>query len=221
LRALVATAEVELGRVLCSLLAASGWDAICVAAQPDPADAADAGICVVDGAWALRMGKAASQGPILALCTPLELLSLLQARSKIDAYALTSMEADRIAQMALSLLQGAAGNLGACRLVGSIVIDPADGSAYAQGRPVALTRREFALLQLLAEQPGIAVKREVIEDRLYRWGQELGSNAVDVHIHALRRKFWPGLIETLRGVGFRLNLDAQPASATRNVPATA
>jgi len=69
---------------------------------------------------------------------------------------------------------------------------------------VALSAREFALVETLAERPGAYFSRAQLEDRLYGWGEEVGSNAVEVHIHALRRKLDPSVIRTVRGLGYSL-----------------
>jgi two-component system, OmpR family, response regulator QseB len=72
------------------------------------------------------------------------------------------------------------------------------------GVEVPLSPREFALLQLLMERPGAILSRAQIEERLYGWGEEVESNAVEVHIHGLRRKLGAQFILTVRGVGYRL-----------------
>ena len=64
--------------------------------------------------------------------------------------------------------------------------------------------REFALLQLLLERPGTILSRAQLEQRLYGWGEEVESNAVEVHIHGLRRKLGAQFILTVRGVGYRV-----------------
>ena len=72
------------------------------------------------------------------------------------------------------------------------------------GADVALSPREFALLQLLLERPGTILSRAQLEERLYGWGEEVESNAVEVHIHGLRRKLGAQFILTVRGVGYRV-----------------
>jgi DNA-binding response OmpR family regulator len=72
------------------------------------------------------------------------------------------------------------------------------------GEPVALTSKEFLLLDSLTRWPTRIVTREHLEQALYGWGEEIGSNAVEVHVHHLRRKLSPKLIVTVRGVGYRL-----------------
>ena len=72
------------------------------------------------------------------------------------------------------------------------------------GESVALTGKEYLLLEALVRQPTRIVSREALERALYGWGEEIGSNAVEVHVHHLRRKLSPKLIVTLRGVGYQL-----------------
>jgi two-component system OmpR family response regulator/two-component system response regulator QseB len=73
------------------------------------------------------------------------------------------------------------------------------------GEDVTLAMREFDLLHALMLNPGRVMSREQIEQHLYSWGTEVESNAIEVHIHHLRRKLGAGVIETVRGVGYALN----------------
>ena len=72
------------------------------------------------------------------------------------------------------------------------------------GAPVALSSREFAVLEALLARPGAILSRSQLEDRLYGWGEEIESNAVPVYIHQLRRKLGADAIRTVRGVGYYL-----------------
>ena len=74
--------------------------------------------------------------------------------------------------------------------------------AVYKGLQVAFTRREFALLSALIEQPGRVWTRQQLVERLYGWGEEIASNALEVHIHSLRRKLSPEFIGNARGVGY-------------------
>jgi DNA-binding response OmpR family regulator len=85
---------------------------------------------------------------------------------------------------------------------GAITLDPAARRVSRNGTPVELSAREFALLQTLLENVGRVLSRARIEQSLYAWGEEIESNAVEVHIHHLRRKLGPSLIRTIRGVGY-------------------
>jgi two-component system response regulator QseB len=75
-----------------------------------------------------------------------------------------------------------------------------------RGAPVELSAREFAVLEALMQEPGAVVSRDKLEDAVYGWGAEVGSNTVEVHLHHLRRKLEPRLIRNVRGVGYRVAL---------------
>jgi DNA-binding response OmpR family regulator len=87
---------------------------------------------------------------------------------------------------------------------GPLRLDPAKRRAFLDGQEVALSAREFAVLEALLERPGAVLSRAQLEERLYGWQGEIESNAVEVHIHALRRKLGADLIRTLRGVGYTI-----------------
>lgn len=87
---------------------------------------------------------------------------------------------------------------------GPLRLDPAALAATWHGRELDLTRREFSLLRLLMEQRGRPLARDAIQQHLYGWNEDVASNAVDVHVHALRRKLEPGAIRTVRGIGYAL-----------------
>jgi len=85
-----------------------------------------------------------------------------------------------------------------------VTLDPASHRVTKEGREVTLSPKEFALLHLLMERPGNILSRPQIEERLYGWGEEVESNAVEVHIHSLRRKLGSDFIVNVRGVGYRV-----------------
>jgi len=85
---------------------------------------------------------------------------------------------------------------------GGVTLDPATHRVTRDGVPVALSAREFAVLEALMQRPGALLSRAQIEDRLYGWGEEIESNAVSVYVHQLRRKLGPDLIQNVRGVGY-------------------
>lgn len=87
---------------------------------------------------------------------------------------------------------------------GEITLDLASHEATYRGRAAVLTQREFALLQALLEHPGAILSRAQLEQRIYGWGEEVDSNAVEVLIHYIRRKFESGIIRNVRGVGWRV-----------------
>jgi two-component system response regulator QseB len=83
-------------------------------------------------------------------------------------------------------------------------LDPASHEVTRDGAAVALSPREFTLLQLLLERPGTILSRAQLEERLYGWGEDVESNAVEVHIHGLRKKLGADFILNVRGVGYRV-----------------
>jgi DNA-binding response OmpR family regulator len=85
---------------------------------------------------------------------------------------------------------------------GPLRLDPAALTVTYEGQPVALQRREFMLLQKLLQSAGQVLSRAQLEDSLYGWDSGVESNSVDVHIHKLRRKLYPEVIRTVRGVGY-------------------
>lgn len=85
-----------------------------------------------------------------------------------------------------------------------IELDVAMREVRKAGKPIPLSRREFAVLHVLIERPGQIHSRARLEERLYGWDEEVGSNAVEVHVHNLRSKLGRELIETVRGEGYRV-----------------
>jgi two-component system response regulator QseB len=96
-------------------------------------------------------------------------------------------------------LRGAATNLVEH---GGLRLDRASLTVVHDGRPVPLQRREFMLLEKLLASPGQVLTRQQLEESLYGWEGSVESNALDVHIHNLRKKLYPEVIRTVRGVGY-------------------
>jgi len=95
---------------------------------------------------------------------------------------------------------------------GPLRLDPASFSVTCEGRAVELQRREFMLLQKLLESAGQVLSRAQLEESVYGWDGGVESNSLDVHIHRLRRKLYPDVIRTVRGVGYVID-PAPPARA--------
>lgn len=121
-----------------------------------------------------------------------------------DDYLTKPFDLEELAARLRALHRRALGRADAVLRYGELALDPARQSVTLSGEPVELSRREFALLQLLAEEPGRVVPAERILDRLYGWSEGVESNAIAVHVHNLRRKLGAKLIETVRGVGYRV-----------------
>lgn len=92
---------------------------------------------------------------------------------------------------------------------GVVLLDPATKEARVHGdSPIQLSNREFSLLQALLVRPGVILSRSELEDRIYGWGEEVESNAVEYLIHALRRKLGSEVIKNVRGVGWMVSKGA-------------
>lgn len=88
---------------------------------------------------------------------------------------------------------------------GTISLDPASHTVHVNEESINISRREFALLQKLLENAGRVLSREHLTSTLYGWGDDVDSNALEVHIHNLRKKFGTKLIRTIRGVGYMVD----------------
>ena len=125
-----------------------------------------------------------------------------------DDYVVKPVDLDELAARLRALVRRAHGQVQERLLAQDVVLDPAARSVTQAGVAVTLPTREFDLLQVLMLGAGRVLSREQIEQQLYSWGQEVESNAVEVHVHHLRRKLGAGLIQTVRGVGYMLVRDA-------------
>jgi two-component system response regulator QseB len=121
-----------------------------------------------------------------------------------DDYLIKPFDLDELAARIRALLRRKSGRSSGSLTHLDVELDPASHRVIQAGVEVALSPREFALLELLLERPGTILSRAQIEERLYGWGEEVESNAVEVHIHGLRRKLGAQFILTVRGVGYRV-----------------
>ena len=121
-----------------------------------------------------------------------------------DDYLVKPFDLDELAARVRAVLRRRAGRAQSVLTVGALEIDAGARRVRWKGREVALSAREYALLEALADRPGAYLSRAQLEERLYGWEEEIGSNAIEVHIHALRRKLDPALIRNVRGLGYTL-----------------
>ena len=125
-----------------------------------------------------------------------------------DDYLVKPFDLDELSARVRAVMRRRAGRSDAVVKVGELEIDTATKRVKLGGREVMLSAREYALLEALANRPGAYLTRAQLEERLYGWDEEIASNAVEVHIHALRRKLDPNLIRNVRGMGYTLSGDA-------------
>ena len=90
-----------------------------------------------------------------------------------------------------------------------IVLDPASHIVQFEGEKSIISRREFSLLQKLLENPGRVISRDQLNQALYGWGENIDSNALEVHIHNLRKRFGVKLIRTIRGIGYMVEKEVE------------
>jgi two-component system OmpR family response regulator/two-component system response regulator QseB len=119
-----------------------------------------------------------------------------------DDYVVKPFQFDELAARLRALVRRAHGEAAPVLAAAGVTLDPGTRSVAWQGRPVDLPAREFDVLHELMLNAGRVLSREHLQGRVYRWGEEVESNAIDVHIHHLRRKLAPALIRTIRGVGY-------------------
>ena len=121
-----------------------------------------------------------------------------------DDYLLKPFDLRELAARLHTLLRRVAGRSVNLIEHGSLTYDPSSRVTLLGGQPVDLSRREQALLQALLHNRGRVLSSEQLKDSIYGFGDELESNALNVHIHHLRRKLGNGIVETVRGLGYRL-----------------
>jgi two-component system OmpR family response regulator/two-component system response regulator QseB len=128
-----------------------------------------------------------------------------------DDYVVKPVDLHELGARLRSLVRRAHGQTQDSLRCGSVLLAPAARQVSLNGEAVALSTREFDLLHTLMRNAGRVLSREQLEEQLYSWGHEVESNAIEVHIHHLRRKLQPDLIQTVRGVGYTVLRDAEPA----------
>lgn len=119
-----------------------------------------------------------------------------------DAYLVKPFDLDSLCAHIRAVQRRSSARVESTINYGDIVIDPASHMVTQAGELVNLSRREFALLQMLLENSGRVLSREHLTQSLYGWGDDVDSNALEVHIHNLRKKFGSKVIRTIRGVGY-------------------
>ena len=121
-----------------------------------------------------------------------------------DDYLVKPVDLDELAARIRALIRRSAGRAAPLLTHGDLSLDPAARSVTLAGASVDLSSREFSLLQMLLENAGRGLSRSQLEQSVYGWRDEPDSNALEVHIHHLRRKLGSKMIRTLRGVGYTI-----------------
>lgn len=121
-----------------------------------------------------------------------------------DDYMVKPIDLDELAARLRAIERRVVGRADPAIVIGDLAIDLATRSVVKAGQPLDLTARELAVLLALAKRPGVTLSRDQLIEALYGWEGSIESNAIDVHIHHLRRKLGADVIETQRGLGWRL-----------------
>jgi two-component system response regulator QseB len=177
----------------------------------------DLGLPHVDGIEVIRQARrAGADVPILVLSARERSRDrTLGLDAGADDYLGKPFDVQELLARVRAQLRRSVGRATPLLRVGALELDPVQLAVTWRGRSVDLPRREFALLRLLMEQRGRPITRESAQQRLYGWDEDVASNALDVHVHALRRKLDPALIRTLRGIGYALDEQVAQGAATQ------
>jgi DNA-binding response OmpR family regulator len=164
----------------------------------------DLGLPRVDGREVLRRLRArGDRTPVLVLTSRDALGDRIAGLDDgADDYVVKPVALGELVARLRALARRSGGEAAPRLAVGELQIDPARHQVTFRGHPVELGPREFAVLEELARAAGRVLSRETLEQRLYEWDRALASNAIEVHVHHLRRKLAPGIIRTVRGVGY-------------------
>lgn len=126
-----------------------------------------------------------------------------------DDYLVKPFDLGELSARLRALIRRAGGSPAAVLSVGVLSLDPAGRTVTFRDEPKQLSAREFDLLQVFMLNAGRVLTRDQLVSSLYAWGEEIESNAIDVHLHHLRKKLAPEIVQTLRGVGYILPKDIQ------------
>jgi two-component system OmpR family response regulator/two-component system response regulator QseB len=181
-----------------------------VKAEPYAALVLDLGLPKLSGMELLRRLRAAGNAVPVLILTARDAIDdrVKGLDSGADDYVVKPFDLDELAARLRALTRRHQGEAAPTLRVGELQLDPSGHRVQFRAQAIDVSAREFALLQELMLNAGRVLSREQLEQRLYAWGEEVESNAIEVHIHHLRRKLAPELIRTIRGVGYLMPKDA-------------
>jgi two-component system response regulator QseB len=164
----------------------------------------DLGLPHRDGIDVLReLRKRGDKTPVIILTARDEIQHRIAGLDAgADDYVVKPFDLDEVMARMRSVLRRATGRGDSTIQHGDLRLDLAARTIERNGAPVSLSAHEYAVLESLLQRPGAVLSRSQLEDRLYGWDEQIGSNAVEVYIHGLRRKLGSDVIRTLRGVGY-------------------
>ncbi|AMO98993.1 response regulator [Collimonas arenae] len=179
--------------------------------QPYAAAVLDLGLPLKDGIDVLTaIRRAGVSVPVLVLTARDAVPDRIKGLDiGADDYVIKPVDLHELAARLRALVRRAHGQPQECLAAQDVILDPAAHSVLQKGENVILSTREFDLLHAFMLNVDRVLSREQLEQHLYSWGQEVESNAIEVHIHNLRRKLGNALIHTVRGVGYILLRESQ------------
>lgn len=165
----------------------------------------DLGLPDEDGlALLARLRRAGETVPVLLLTARDAVEDRIRGlQAGADDYLVKPFDLGELVARLHALMRRAGGRSVNLIEAGYLRFDPTSGDAWLDGKPVELSRREVALLASLVQAGGRCLSTEQLKDSLYGMEQDVGSNALNVHIHHLRRKLGVHVVETVRGLGYR------------------
>ena len=177
-----------------------------VAAAPYDAVLLDLGLPRRDGLSLLKSWRAKNVNVPVLIITARDAVSdrVAGLDAGADDYLVKPFDLDELSARVRAVARRRSGRAESLIHVGDLEIDPATKLVRWKGKDVNLSPREYALLEALADRPGAYLTRAQLEERLYGWDEEIASNAIEVHIHGLRRKLDPDFIRNVRGMGYTL-----------------
>lgn len=166
----------------------------------------DIGLPEVDGLQVLqRMRQRRQATPVLMVTARDAVRDRVAGLNQgADDYLTKPFDLDELVARIHALSRRQPGNANPTLQLGRLELRPIQREALLGGKSVALSQREFDLLHALMQKPGTVLSIEQLENKLYGWGEEVSSNAVEVHLHHLRRKLGEPWIRNVRGVGYKL-----------------
>jgi len=174
----------------------------------------DLGLPRLDGLSVLKQARAQGRSlPVLVLTARDAIQDRIDGLdSGADDYLVKPFDTTELKARIRALLRRSSGRSQSLISFQGIELDPASQQVSYQNKPVNLTRREYALLHEMINQPGHVFTRDILQQLLYGWDDDVESNALEVHIHHLRKKLFPSLIRTIRGIGYVVDKNASSPS---------
>ena len=214
-KVLIVEDEQSISNFISMILTANGFDTIIVRSGEEALTmiashcpdmiVLDLGLPDMDGMEVLKSVRKWSNLPVVVVSARNHEHDKVEALDYgADDYLVKPYELDELSARVRALLRRSAGRADPIIERGALRISPATREVTFNGEPVILSSKEYALLAALAERQGVVWSRSQLEEKLYNWDNTVGSNAIEVHIHHLRKKLSDNAIKTVRGVGYLL-----------------